>query len=113
MKTLKTLAAIAALALLVAMPAVAQEPAEDPVQDPMQDPATEPSTLDDETALEAEDRTAEGEPLDAPQADAPVVDEEREADGTLPRTASPLALLALLGATGLGAAAGARHLRRQ
>ncbi len=107
-----------ALGLVVALPVLAQAPAEEtnpsePIQvEPLQpaQPAESPEMLEPGDP-------AETQPVAEPVAEtAGTTSEEATAEASsqepLPKTASPLALLALLGATGVGSALGLRRLRR-
>lgn len=95
----KALTILTVLALLCA-PLAAQD-AEDPMQEaPQYEPATE-------TEVSAE-ATLQGDV----EGDVSALDEEAS-DEELPRTASPLALLALLGGAGVASGLGLRLRRRR
>lgn len=139
---LRTFAIAAAAAALALAPLVAQSDEPTPMStDPVAEDqasgeaadtglATSPSTeLDSEpvdsstvelgaTAPEAEPVTtgldSEAPSYDAdPYGEATIPQEPANEPSELPRTASPLALLALLGAGGIGSAAGLRFARRR
>lgn len=91
---MKKLLSILALSLLLAVPAVAQQP--DPYEpDPLENQENQQQVTDEEQYLDESEQVVE-----------PGEGEE------LPRTASPIALLALIGLGGAGTAAGLR-LRRK
>lgn len=119
-----TFAALALLALLALAPLAAQvegetaqdeptvtaEPAATPQVEPPADPEasqeavepTEPPAVEGEQAQQASPETT-GQPGEAAY----------DSDEELPKTASPLALIALLGAGSAGSALGLRFMRRR
>ena len=116
---------VVALGLLVALPVMAQSPTEQTPSDqpsqvePLQqqeplEPAEnqEPVAGSDEQAGEpaGTETGAKNQPssVESSGDEAGTADEER-----MPKTASPLALLALLGGAGVGSAFGLRRLRRR
>jgi hypothetical protein len=112
----KSLTMVAALALVVLAPAVAQLEGESPeagalpladqdVVAPVQPPDDEWTAT--EVASELAVEPASAEPAEAPTYLEPALPDE------LPRTASPLALIALLGVGSVGSAIGLRFARRR
>ena len=111
----KALAFVAALALLTLAPVAAQQTgyeAEDPqaVETEATAEATVEATAEPMAPEAVELGTAEV-PEPAVESTAPLAEEQ--ASEELPRTASPLALLALLGLGSAGSALGLRSLRRK
>jgi hypothetical protein len=118
---MKKLLSIATLVALAALPLAAQ------IQDDPADPADQSVAQDESYGTEAEPLA---EPADVPAYDeAPIADDQSMIDESaestetvaatdtvagdeeLPRTASPLALIALLGTAGAAAGYGVRRLR--
>lgn len=124
MKNLKILTILTALMLLIAAPMIAQTP-EDPME---QDELVETNAqfqADDDEGVEARaevsiddepelnDNELEQETDVDVEANAELeTNDDFENDDELPQTASPLALLALLGSAGAGTALGLRRLRK-
>lgn len=109
----KVLSIVAILGLAVALPLSAQVPEDDPnlpeeqqQQEQQQEQQEQPVEPQDQSETESDIR---GEAELEAEAEADV-EGDMEA---LPRTASPLALLALLGAGGLGSAVALRIRRRR
>ncbi len=92
----KALTILATLALLLSLPLAAQDPY-----------GNEP------TAAETEAEANLDANVDANAADADLDADLTTDDEVLPETASPLALIALLGVGGLASAAGLRRARRK
>jgi len=93
---------VVALGLMVALPVMAQSPTE-------QTPSDQPSQVEPLQQQEPLEPAENQEPVAGQSQDATdEADEER-----MPKTASPLALLALLGGAGVGSAFGLRRLRRR
>jgi hypothetical protein len=121
MRTLKTTTVVTALGLLLAVPVLAQVPEEQ--YPPETQPIEESQPLEEsEVEATAEEIEAEAEELgteieaEAEEVEAEVeseVDSEYSLEEGMPKTASPLALTALLGLAGIGSATGIRYLRRK
>jgi len=115
----KALAFLAALALLTLAPVAAQETgyeAED--LQAVETEATAEVTAEATAEATAEPMAPEAVELDTAEVPEPAVEStaplaEEQASEELPRTASPLALLALLGLGSAGSALGLRSLRRK
>ena len=94
--------ALLAMATLLAVPVMAQQ------SDPYQD---------DKLAAQQDQQTNQQPPASQTEVDPQAASAERnravEQGEELPRTASPLALLALIGLGGAGAATGLRRIRRR
>jgi hypothetical protein len=107
---MKKLLTIATLLALAALPLAAQEldpPAEEPLAQE-QEYGTETQPAETAEAMPSADSAPPVEPLVGDtQAEAEVDSGQEE----LPRTASPLALIALIGAGGAAAGLGVRRLR--
>ncbi|HEX9635940.1 MAG TPA: hypothetical protein VGB99_00285 [Acidobacteriota bacterium] len=101
----KVVAILASFALLLSVPLFAQTSEEEL-------PANEPAQTEDQYAQDpvAEEQPAES--MTAEDTESEVASDEF-ADEELPQTASPLALLVLLGGAGAATAAGLRIARRQ
>jgi nucleotide-binding universal stress UspA family protein len=121
MRTLKTTTIVAALGLLLAVPLLAQVPEQEyPTETP---PIEESQPLEqNEVEATAEELEAEAEELgseieaEAEEIEAEVdseLDSEYSLEEGMPKTASPLALTALLGLAGIGSATAVRYLRRK
>lgn len=124
MKNFKILTILTALMLLISAPIIAQTP-EDPME---QDELVETDAqfqADDDEGVEARaevsvddqpemnDNELEQETDVDVEADAELeTNDDFENDDELPQTATPLALLALLGSAGAGTALGLRRLRK-
>lgn len=109
----KTLAISAALLLLLALPLAAQQPDEtDPTQGEVVTENSAQVNVDAEAQIgeEGDDFQTEGDFDADAELDA---DASLDDDTELPQTASPLALLALLGLGSATAAAGVRTARRK
>ena len=111
MNKLKTLTILTALLLLVSTPIFAQT-ADDPMD---ADETTQEETVAGSADAQLQADSDEGVEANA-EASVSVDDDadlenDFENDGELPQTASPLALLALLGTAGAGTAFGLRRLR--
>lgn len=123
MKNLKTLSLITALGLLLVVPALAQLPEEEqqPAEtQPVEQTAPAETQPVEETApaeSESYQASAEAPAQETSEATAeetePAESESASLDEGMPQTASPLALIALLGAAGIGSASGLRYLRRK
>jgi hypothetical protein len=109
---MKKLLSIATLMALAALPLAAQSPempAEDPLaQEQEQDYGVETQPVAESEAFPAEDPIAQEESYGT---ETQAVAEIEAGDEELPRTASPLALIAMLGTAGAAAGYGVRRLR--
>lgn len=107
---MKKLLSIATLMALAALPLAAQSP-EMPAEDPLaqeQDYGVETQPVAESEAFPAEDPIAQEESYGT---ETQAVAEIEAGDEELPRTASPLALIAMLGTAGAAAGFGVRRLR--
>lgn len=100
----KLITILTALALVLSAPLMAQTYQEE-------EPLNEQERLETETAVEGDVDVDADADLDGDLDDDEFGDEDF--DDELPRTASPLALLALLGVGGAGSALGLRLARRK
>jgi len=116
MKKFKTLTILTALLLLISTPIFAQT-----ADDPMDPDATTQQEETVETEANAQLQADADEGVEASAEASVNVEDEADLeaetdddfdDDELPQTASPLALLALLGSAGAGTAFGLRRLRK-
>lgn len=113
---MKKLLSICTLLGLAALPLAAQEP---PAEDPMADPYAVETEAYDETEAEPASEDVVATETETMEQDTAAVDVDAEADveidaadEELPRTASPLALMALIGSAGAAAGFGVRRARK-
>jgi hypothetical protein len=134
MRTFKTLAIVSALGLLGSLPLVAQLPGDSTQNQPaagQSQPVTQQPAVQQQDGQQAADQTGDVQGDEGPalqsqseqaqsavpqQSDSATVDGDQPGSMTeeseLPRTASPLALIALIGSLGIASAFGVRHLHR-